>query len=109
MNARQVASAWRDRAAGRVLPAALVRACNLLARRVAADAPVDSGGLRDSVHATPARVTRSRVSAAVVVSSPHALAVEYGTADTRPEPFFRPAIRSELPRMRSIVEEAAGP
>jgi HK97 gp10 family phage protein len=103
---RSVIRAWRSRLVNRTLPRALGQSCDRLADRVAANAPVESGDLRGSVRSTPVKVTPTRISAAVVVTSPHALAVEYGTENMLPQPYFRPAIADELPRMKSTVQEA---
>jgi HK97 gp10 family phage protein len=103
---RSVASAWRKRKV-KHLAEGLDKANHLLAAKVASNAPVDSGELRGSVHATSVKVEAARISAAVVVSSDHALPTEYGTDDQGPQPFFRPAIRSEAPAMISLVKAGA--
>lgn len=100
---RSVTSAWRDRLVKQRLPKALDRACDLLAAKVASNAPVLTGEMRDAVHATKARLKKTRIVAAVVVSSDHALAEEYGNAHQAAHPFFRPAILSERSKMIAIV------
>ncbi len=65
---------------------ATTAATNTLAEDVdndaSARAPVDTGALRDSIHAEPGKV---------VVEVPYAAFVEYGTSDTPAQPFLRPA------------------
>lgn len=102
---RSSMAAWKKRTVG-ALREAVGEACELLAAEVARRAPVETGDLRDSVHATPVRSTPRRISCSVVVASGHALPVEYGDRDMAPRPFFRPAKRSAAPRMVAIVEES---
>lgn len=65
---------------------ATTAATNTLGEDVATDArtlaPVDTGALRDSIHAEPGKV---------VVEVPYAAFVEYGTSDTPAQPYLRPA------------------
>jgi NADPH:quinone reductase-like Zn-dependent oxidoreductase len=90
---------------------ALVRASDeangVLAHQIQQNAPVLSGDLAGSVEAVPAVVRGSKITSAVAVTSDHALAVEYGTEDMAPEPYFRPAVDSERSKMIRIVERTS--
>lgn len=104
--ARSTCKAYRARMVDHALPAALDEACRGLARRVAGDAPVDTGHLRRSVHAVPATLEGSRLEAAVVVLDPIGHLQEFGTIHQAPQPFFRPAIAAGLPAFRQTLTDA---
>jgi hypothetical protein len=99
-----VSRAWRSRLVDDRLRPALGRAVLMLAMRARTAAPSESGELAASIHATPARVSRDRVAAAVVAGTDHALAVEYGTRRMDAEPFFFDACRRGLGRAGRVVK-----
>lgn len=102
-----IALAWREGLAVEDLPEALAEACDHLVSHVRDAAPVDTGDLSDSVHATPVRASGSRISAAVVVDSDHAMAEEYGNVHQAGTHFFRRTCLAEMDRMRSLVAKVA--
>jgi HK97 gp10 family phage protein len=106
-DARSVLKSWRANLVTKALPRALGEALDVLDRQVTSNAPVASGALKESVERTPVKHRRNRISGAVVVKSEHALAVEYGTSDTLAQPFFRPAIRQAMGRMKAIMRRLA--
>lgn len=57
-------------------------------------APVDTGALRDSISVVEAEGN----SRDVIADVPYANFVEFGTSDTEPEPFLRPAVEAVLGR-----------
>jgi HK97 gp10 family phage protein len=99
---RSTTKAFRERLVGR-LPKALDKAMDVLLARVQANAPVDTGKLKRSIHALSARVEGKTIMAEVVVNAPHGHLEEFGTIHQAAHPFFRPAVRSEEPRMIAIV------
>jgi HK97 gp10 family phage protein len=61
--------------------------------------------LVDSIHTVAPKVTGKGVSGAVVVSSGHALAVEYGTSREAAQPFVRPTKDLDGPRAIQVMKE----
>ena len=59
-------------------------------------APVDTGHLRDSIR---------RGEHSLEVQADYAGYVEYGTVDTAPQPFFRPAVEEGLQEIRDTLRE----
>lgn len=77
---------------------ALRQAAELIVSEAQANAPVDTGHLRDSIEVTE----ESDDSVTVVAGAEYAAYVEYGTSKMAAQPFFEPAIesvRSEIERM----------
>jgi HK97 gp10 family phage protein len=70
-------------------------------RRAQQIAPVLTGLLHDSI-----TVAASGLSADVTATARYAVYVEYGTSDTRPQPFMRPAAELAGPRMEGDLGDA---
>jgi HK97 gp10 family phage protein len=69
-------------------------------------APKRTGKLRESIFA--ARGDMNKPNALVGVNykiAPHAHLVEYGTVNSRPHPFLRPAVAASATEVRSIIEK----
>lgn len=64
------------------------------------NAPVDSGALRDSIKVAGGRNFRT-----VYTDVRYGAFVEYGTADTAPQPYFEPAIRPAYARLADALED----
>lgn len=93
------------------LPGPIGDYCEDLADRVRAEAPVDTGELRDSVEVErPGEFNRfsgsDNLTWSVVVNSDHAAAVEYGKVGQAPNPFFRRAIGNSKAKLKAFVHEA---
>lgn len=65
-------------------------------------APVLTGALREGI-----RVEKAGLSASVVSTVRYADYVEYGTSDTAPQPYMRPAADLAGPRLEDAVGDAA--
>jgi HK97 gp10 family phage protein len=73
-------------------------AAQILVAEAKAEAPVDSGELRDSIREEP---SSNPEKTKVVVDAPHAFWVEFGTRDRPADPFFRRAIYGAMTKMGS--------
>lgn len=88
-------SATLDRSSGSVgAPAAAVvrKTARAIERDAKANVPVETGTLRESISTSIEGDGRfASMSASIIASARYAGYVEYGTSDTAPEPFMRPA------------------
>lgn len=69
-----------------------------------ADAPVDTGVLRDSIVVRGGKDYRD-----VVATARHAFFVEFGTGDTAPQPFMWPQVPAATKRLAEALESVADP
>jgi HK97 gp10 family phage protein len=94
----------------RDVPAAVDHASRVLADEIRKRAPVETGRLRASVTVGPVKVAGGQISQSVVVEGGHdgpfVGAVEYGTRDEAPHPFFRPAVEAKREEMARIIDSA---
>lgn len=106
-NARSIIGRWRGSTIKR-LASALHEACHDLAVRVEENAPTRTGELAGAVEVIELEQLSKEIASGVIVDSDHALAVEYGTSEMLAEPYWRPAIATEVPRMIAKIRRVAG-
>lgn len=106
---RRSLRALSDRARETAAPAAVRAGLAVLADGVRRRAPVgETHELRDSVSSTDPHPIPGGVGGEVVVDSPHAAAVEFGTRHMPAEPFLRPAGDEDGPEALRAMQRALG-
>lgn len=95
-----------ERVAGRIGTAssgALTKTASDIVETARALAPVDTGALRDSISAS---VTGALGDTAVEIGPTvsYGPEVEYGTSDTSPQPFMRPAFERGTPQLEADLD-----
>lgn len=104
---------WRGAQVANALEQAMQDAMDATAEavRTAAQAqcPVDTGLLRSSVYAdVDAKGGSARRTLTVGADAPYAAFVELGTSRTPAQPFLRPAVDAEAPRLTERLRAAMG-
>lgn len=89
---------------GAELTLSLRRAADNLEDDAKLFAPVDTGALRNSIHAT----LTGRHTAVIGSDLDYAAYVERGTSDTAPQPFMRPAAARRIPQLERAIRDIGG-
>lgn len=88
----------------RVSSEEMTRAAAQLRDDAKADAPVDAGELRDSIHVRGGDGYRD-----VIADAEHAWFVEFGTSDTPPQPYLWPQVPAAAERLADALGYLADP
>lgn len=78
----------------------------LIATKAMDLAPVDTGKLRRSIKYTVKKMTKDIIAGNIEVAVKYAKHIEYGTSDTKAQPFLEPAIEEGIKRLNKELQEA---
>jgi HK97 gp10 family phage protein len=89
----------------REIASALQEAANIFVQNAQANAPVDTGFMRDNITITES----SDTSITITSEAGYSGFVEYGTRKMDSQPFFEPAIEQSISEIEQLISDAISP